>query len=334
MIRVGIDDHQANTLRHGLTLLEMVIVLAILAALTGIAVKSLEPVADQARYDATKQTLENVRDSIQSRDLTNGTVDYSGFVSDMGRLPVAVNTGDELHPVELWRSDLTTFGGTADLVGYQLQNDFADPYIDSTIGRTVPVASGWRGPYVQLAPGAETLRDGYGRPMVLIADDTTPTPTLASEGDAVVNFGSLGANTGDASDDLVLPNGVFGSGRIEGTLSATVRDSNGDPVSLTGTERLFVRVYGPATNLGGPGVLANAELPTGVGVLNNHDATPEPYRITCGIRTVRAVVVTGVTDVEPPPSPATETVESQSSARQIVVKPGANVLPTLYLDRP
>lgn len=324
-----------SPVRRGLTLIELVVVLVILAALTGIAVRSLEPVADQARYEQTQKTLENIREAIQTRDVTNGSVDFAGFVSDMGRLPVAVNAGGELQPIELWRNDLTTFGGAADMVRYQVQSSFADPYVHptSTIGRTVPVASGWRGPYLQLPPGVDRLRDGYGRSIVLVANDTAPaTPAVA--GDPIVNFGSLGADVGNSGDDLSLPNSVFDSGRIEGTLSVSVLRSDGAPVTLAATERLFVRVYGPATNLGGPGVIANAELPTGSGVLLNHDPTPVPYLITSGIRTVRAVVVTKTTDVATPPSSPTEDVVSQSTAIQVVVKPGSNVLPTLYLDRP
>ena len=248
---------------------------------------------------------------------------------------MAVDVGGVLQPVELWRRDLTTFGGATDLAIYRLQNNFLDPYVLSATGRSVPVASGWRGPYVHLAPGTNSLQDGYGRPMVLVADDTTVPPTPAVAGNPVVNFASLGANALDSGDDLMLPKGVFSGGQVEGTLSATVLNSAGAPVTLAPGEQLFVRLYGPATVRGEPGVLANAELATGAGVLVNNGVTPpEPFSITCGIRTVRAVVVTGVTDVVAPPTPPTETVVSQSASRQVVVKPGANVLPILYLDRP
>ena len=93
--------------RDGLTLLELLIVLVILAALTGIAVQQLEPLADQSRYEATQQTLENVEEAILSRDIINGQVRYSGFVADIGRLPqvAAVDTdGDGI----LDTLDLTT----------------------------------------------------------------------------------------------------------------------------------------------------------------------------------------------------------------------------------
>ena len=218
---------------------------------------------------------------------------------------------------------------------YLVRNDLIDPFIESSDpNRFVPVASGWRGPYLQLSPGTESLRDGYGRPIVLLANDITPVPIPAVEGETIVNFGSHGAIANDVTDDLMLPAGSFLLNQITGTLSVTVLNSDGGQVSLSGDERLFIRVYGPATQLGEPGLLANAELPAGTGLLEDHQAPPQPYRITCGIRTIRAVVVTNVTSVSSPPIPPTEVVVAQSSAQQFVVKPSANVLPIIYLDRP
>ena len=72
----------------GLTLIELVVVLAILAVLAGVAVRSLEPIADQSRYEATLKTLESVKNAIvEDRIQSNGTRHVSGFVSDVGRLP-------------------------------------------------------------------------------------------------------------------------------------------------------------------------------------------------------------------------------------------------------
>ena len=53
--------HNAENARRGLTLLELVVVLGILAMLSTIAVRSLEPIADQARYEATQRVLNDLR---------------------------------------------------------------------------------------------------------------------------------------------------------------------------------------------------------------------------------------------------------------------------------
>ena len=72
----------------GLTLIELVVVLAILAVLAGVAVRSLEPIADQARYEATQKSLESAKNAIvEDRIQSSGARHVSGFVSDMGRLP-------------------------------------------------------------------------------------------------------------------------------------------------------------------------------------------------------------------------------------------------------
>ena len=77
-----------SSLPQGLTLVELVVVLAILAVLAGVAVRSLEPIADQARYEATQKTLESVKNAIvDDRQQASGTRQISGFVSDIGRLP-------------------------------------------------------------------------------------------------------------------------------------------------------------------------------------------------------------------------------------------------------
>ena len=76
---------------RGLTLVEMLVVLAILVALTTVAVNSTEGVVDQGRYDATGNTLDGVRDAVLGREGLKGPDDrpfITGFVADMGRLPV------------------------------------------------------------------------------------------------------------------------------------------------------------------------------------------------------------------------------------------------------
>lgn len=320
--------------RSGLTLLELVIVLVILAALTGIAVQSIEPIADQSRYESTQQTLEEIRDAIQSRDVSNGSVSFAGFISDMGRLPVGVivdkgTDQERLEPVELWRGDLSSFDST-DLWPYTPASPLPDPFVsDGDV--TVRVSAGWRGPYIQLPPGATSLRDGYGNPFQVKTDEI----------DQIVNLQSLGAVLTDDSDNLSLPSETFGPNRITASLEVTVREVGGEPVDFFMDDadnvpdyRLFVRVYGPTIPLGEPGILANAELVgDGVGVLQ--DSTGVDYRISCGIRTVSAVLVESdsVSDVATPPSPPTETAVRWSSPRQLVISPGTTVLPVLYLDR-
>ncbi len=139
------DNSHIGRTRRGLTLLELVIVLVILAALTGIAVVSLEPIADQSRYDATKQTLENVQDAIATLPPVrrgNGSLAVHGFVSDMGRLPrdldeLSVKPVNEANPSK----NIFEFGADVD---YGVQRIVAG----SSTSEGLPC--GWRGPYLQV----------------------------------------------------------------------------------------------------------------------------------------------------------------------------------------
>ncbi|MEZ6106268.1 MAG: type II secretion system protein [Pirellulaceae bacterium] len=100
--------------RRGLTLLELLIVIVILAVLATVAVRSLTPLADQARYETTMRTMENVRSAVVGNSDTrqvNATPMVSGFIADMGRRPVTRGTDAAAWLSELWQSP--TFAGDA-----------------------------------------------------------------------------------------------------------------------------------------------------------------------------------------------------------------------------
>src|SRR5688500_14006556 len=116
--------------RGGLTLMELLVVLTILAVLTTIAMTSAESANDQARFDATETTLRNIEEAIlgpaQQSD-ADGTVSVSGFVADVGRLPAL----EEL---------------TINPNGLPLYGPKGSPPEDSEI----LLVYGWRGPYLRL----------------------------------------------------------------------------------------------------------------------------------------------------------------------------------------
>ena len=224
--------------RPGLTLIELVVVLAILAVLATVAVRSLEPIAAQARYEATQRTLTNVNDALLLRSFTPDRVaSYSGFVADLGRLPIAIGSTSETQLAELWeQGTLPSFSITS----------FDDP--DTLVVETIPVASGWRGPYLVLPPGPSRLRDGFGRAYSI----RNASNTVASSGDQIANVVSAGANgTIDPTDDeynrdIELPGGIWTNGRYQGSINVTVKQSDGisDPSLLSG-QSLRLRLYGP-----------------------------------------------------------------------------------------
>jgi prepilin-type N-terminal cleavage/methylation domain-containing protein len=151
--------------RKGLTLIELVVVLAILAVLATVAVRSLEPIADQARYETTLQTLEAVANAIvEDRRQSSGARNVSGFVADIGRLP-------ETLDMVIDESGATTFGaGSVSLASYPFGDrngpaatDANNPTnIDCSM---VALRCGWRGPYLNVSNTAAGVIDGWGRPI-------------------------------------------------------------------------------------------------------------------------------------------------------------------------
>ena len=127
----------------GLTLVELLVVLTILAIMATVAVTSTQVLVDQGRYEATVRTLDGIGRAIVDNDGGASSSGVTGFVADMGRLPTSL---DEL------------FQPSADMVSHQVWE--FDPDDDSM--NDIRLASGWRGPYLRLAPGQEVLRDGWG----------------------------------------------------------------------------------------------------------------------------------------------------------------------------
>jgi prepilin-type N-terminal cleavage/methylation domain-containing protein len=129
-------------MRAAFSLLEMLVVLAILSALTMVAVQSLGPVEQQARYETTKRTLEAVKGAVISVNQTGGASLVSGLTADTSLLP-----------------DLTSLA----------------TFYDSLItGSGMP--AGWRGPYVQPNHSSLLLVDGWQHTLTAYVQDKYGAP--------------------------------------------------------------------------------------------------------------------------------------------------------------
>ena len=141
---------------HGFTLLELVVVLAILVIVTSIATREIGQVQDQQRYQATQRGLRELQDALfgsPTDRAPDGSLLAGGFVSDMGRAPHVVGS-TELDLQELWRDPGTEFDVRPAILANGVTNE--DPQ--------VLVPCGWRGPYLRLPSGATNLCDGCGNP--------------------------------------------------------------------------------------------------------------------------------------------------------------------------
>ncbi|MEM9419132.1 MAG: type II secretion system protein [Planctomycetota bacterium] len=219
---------------RGLTLLELIVVLAILAALGTVMVTQTTGLADETRYTQTARTLEGIQDAVIGRSVARGedpTAVLPGFVSDMGRLPQA--TAD-LSLAELWDTSLFA---DADLYAVRTLAGLDDD---------LQMASGWRGPYVRLPVGTSDLRNGWGRAYDLF-DEAGAAVTAATDSIGLVS--STGSGLGDAFDPTTPLEVVFSDSSVTPTVD---RVTGSVPTMMlleltlppAGTASGVVRLYG------------------------------------------------------------------------------------------
>ena len=167
--------------RRGLTLLELVMVVSILAILTALVVPGMSDQQEETRKTVAKATLQELRDVIANR-----------YWPDMGKFPqpnVLDNSGLRL-------SSTAQITGTSTTALPQLHFLFVNPnqYVSTATTQYVAVSDydpqvriGWNGPYVM------TKSTVYPNPNnVRFSSDTTNTSTWSDYG-----FTNLYGNAGD-----------------------------------------------------------------------------------------------------------------------------------------
>ncbi len=166
-------------MRPGLTLLELMMVLVILAIVSTVAIQSLQPQVENQRFQTATRLLKEIESATvgpRQKYQIDGTPLISGFVADVGRLPKLTNAmldpallADEQKPgmAELWDID----SQLAINYPFRFRNGPKQPADYSEIR----LACGWRGPYLHLAVGMGALRDPWGQ---------LPSCTLNESGEA------------------------------------------------------------------------------------------------------------------------------------------------------
>ncbi len=321
----------ATKRRPGLTLVELLVVLAILAILTTIAVTATDMVVDQARYDATVRTMQSIQDAIvgpANQRAADGTAQVSGFVADTGRLPLA-DLSDLISPVNL--------------APFQLS-------LPSGAPATMPsTAAGWNGPYLALPYQSLVPKDGWGNPIHF----DIATGTIVSYGADNIADGAGGDTTGYNKDivfTLPTTTGII-QGRVQVQDAATMmtpQPTPRDPTAADGVITLhFVGANpDPATSLPLP-ILASiwppATATAGVGVQFRLAALPDAtLGMKLGIQNGATVVPLG-----PPASPrvgprllwaslkkAGVTAPALSPYTRVVVRAGTNDVGDLLIKLP
>ena len=150
-------------MKRGFTLIELVVVLAVLAIVTHLAVREMTHLREDRLGRAADRQLESLRDAVWC---ARPGEEPSGFVVDMGRLPrgVAMTNGADAVSVslrELWERP-------GHLRAYAVRPATAENLVGPTndlVDADVRIGCGWRGPYVRMPLGADRLTDPWGNRM-------------------------------------------------------------------------------------------------------------------------------------------------------------------------
>ncbi|MEL6107306.1 MAG: prepilin-type N-terminal cleavage/methylation domain-containing protein [Planctomycetota bacterium] len=250
---------------RGLTLFELVVVLSILAAMAAAASVATDRYMLQRRAEITSGTLDSFRRSvlgnygaaeqIQTVATRVEPIQLSGFIADVGRLPTAVGFDAETQLAELWSNP----NGVS---GYGLKTAPGDS--------EVTLSCGWRGPYLDLPVGAESLRDGFGRPLSVLSINSG-APVIASDGDPILGLTSFGSDglAGQGTSDLPLDADTtiwLGDSLSAWQSDLSVRvfelDGSGGKLSPSQLGSLIVRLYQPDASTGEVSFLQSAMITT------------------------------------------------------------------------
>lgn len=248
----------------GLTLVELLVVLSVIAVLSTVALRSLVGNLEEANYDANLLQLQQLELAVIGENRQDG------FVRDIGRLPQAI--GDAEYDPD------TRSGNLLIQLGELWDQGILPVYaINQAVGldSEVSLGTGWRGPYLSLGVDRDDLTDSFANPFVAyqadgtLSDDTDPIAIIQSFGsNGFSQFGTTGdvevfPEPSDASYERDLEI-VFESdaNAVAANLAGTVTNrwqtlidpveverADGANLNTADGRFLVLRVYGPQNGL-------------------------------------------------------------------------------------
>ncbi|MBD9362789.1 type II secretion system protein [Methylomonas fluvii] len=226
----------------GFTLLEMLLVIFLMALVASTGLLLTEGVEDQAKYDETKRRMELIRKAIvgDPTRTVNGAPELSGFVADMGRLPLCLaellRLGDEVLPATVPKT-------------FKSPCDDTEIVSEWNLDQNTGVGIGWRGPYLQVIPesgGGLRFRDGYGNEGANAAADALNSGWHYSVTAATTSLASEGTDLTVATDDVAAPQLIVSADwqvPLPAAVSVTFENQSGAPLPTPNPVNLVLRLY-------------------------------------------------------------------------------------------
>lgn len=251
-----------------LTLIELLVVLSIIAVLSTVALRSVVGVLDEKNYDANLSQLEELEKAIL------GDGDSAGFLGDIGRLPQVLLDDDGFPTLaELWD-----------------QNGLLDYAIRTPDGDSeVRIASGWRGPYLNLGINRDDITDGFARPYDFYQPNGSPADDLGETIGIVQSLGLSGGAGGTGyEEDLETIFEAENSAATAGIVAAVdvgdfwretvmihLRRSDDSEFTSSQGRFLIIRAYGSVNGIAGTSVQEPIDLNSSQNHLPIDDGTGE-----------------------------------------------------------
>ena len=136
-------------MRHGFTLVELVLVLLVIALTTHLAVREVSRIREAKLVAAADRQLEDIRAAALA------------FLADTGRMVMVTNgTLSELWERPAGMPEYRVLAASAANIAAGADHALADA--------SVHVPTGWRGPYLRLPFGKSRLLDPWGNPIEML----------------------------------------------------------------------------------------------------------------------------------------------------------------------
>ncbi|MFH1998264.1 MAG: prepilin-type N-terminal cleavage/methylation domain-containing protein [Planctomycetota bacterium] len=196
--------------KKGFTLVELVVVLAILAILTSMALTATSGMVDQTRYEETLHLFQKIENAIFGNTQSDGPA--FGFLNDIGSFPIINETCNELF----YQQGIPDFA-------------FHD---------TAQIYTGWNGHYLMFPENefgsVMNIKDGWGND-ILFTNDIS---------EKYFEIRSTGGDLSTSDDDLIRQYNWnnFLYGRVYFHIANHVTNDVGDPVNITSVR---IRIRSP-----------------------------------------------------------------------------------------